>query len=130
MKELDDVYRSCTLDYFESGMYRIMMADFLALKKEDKAMMLDLRSKEECDLVSLSFAYNIPIAELPDRLAELPKDKVIVAFCASSIRAVMAFVYLKAAGFDNVKILTDKLQDLTANFMPPFVAKHYDTLKK
>ncbi len=130
MKELDDLYRSCTLDYFESGMYRIMMEDFLALKKEDKAIMLDLRSKEEAELVSLSFALNIPIAELPDRLAEVPRDKVIVAFCASSVRAVMAFVYLQAAGFKDVKILTDKLQDLTANFMPPFVAKHYDTLKK
>lgn len=130
MKQLDDVYRSCTLDYFESGAYRIMMQDFLALKKENKAMMLDLRSKEESDLVSLSFALNIPIAELPDRLSELPRDKVIVTFCASSIRAVMAFVYLKAAGFENVKILTDKLQDLTANFMPPFVAKNYDILKK
>ena len=130
MKKLDDVYRSCTLDYFESGMYRIMMPDFLALKKEDKAIMLDLRAKEECDLVTLPFAYNIPIAELPDRLAELPKDKVIVTFCASSIRAVMAFVYLKAAGFNDVKILTDKLGDLTANFMPKFVANHYDTLKK
>jgi rhodanese-related sulfurtransferase len=130
MKQLDDVYRSCTLDYFASGAYRIMMKDFLALKKENKAMMLDLRSKEEADLVSLSFAYNIPIAELPDRLAELPRDKVIVTFCASSIRAVMAFVYLQAAGFKDVKILTDKVQDLTANFMPPFVAENYDILKK
>ncbi|WP_051305474.1 rhodanese-like domain-containing protein [Desulfogranum mediterraneum] len=129
MKSLDDLYHSCTLDYFESGAYRITLEDFLALKKEDKVMMLDLRSKEEAELVGLSFAHNIPIAELPERLAELPRDKTIATFCASSIRAVMAFVYLRAAGFEDVKILPDKLQDLTTNFMPPFAAKHYETLK-
>ena len=71
----------------------------------------------------------MPIAELPDRLDELPRDKMIVPFCASTVRAVMAFTYLKAAGFENVKIFMGKLDDLTANFMPPFVAKHYDILK-
>lgn len=130
MKQLDEVYRSCTLDYFKSGAYRITLEDFLALKKEDKAMMLDLRSKEEAELIGLSFALNIPIEELPDRLDELPKDKTIATFCASSVRAVMAFVYLKTAGFEDVKIVTDKLHELTANFMPPFVANHYETLKK
>ena len=130
MKQLDDVYRSCTLDYFESGAYRITVENFIALKKEGKAMMLDLRSKEEAELIGLSFAHHIPIDELPDRLAELPKDKTIATFCASSIRAVMAFVYLKAAGFEDVKIVPEKLQELTANFMPPFAAKHYEILKK
>lgn len=130
MKQLEDVYRSCTLDYFKSGAYRITMEEFLALKKEGKAIMLDLRSKEEAELMGLSFARNIPIAELPDRLDEIPKDTIIATFCASCIRAVMAFVYLKALGFENVKILPDKLPELAANFMPPYAATHYETLKK
>lgn len=129
MKQLEDLYRSCTLDYFASGAYKITLEDFLAQKKEGKAIMLDLRSKEEAELVGLSFAQNIPIAELPDRLAELPRDKMIATFCASSIRAVMAFVYLRASGFENVRIFMGKLDELTANFMPPFAAKHYETLK-
>ena len=129
MNQLDNLYRSCTLDYFASGAYKIMLEDFLAQKKDNKAIMLDLRSKEEAELVGLSFAQNIPIAELPDRLSELPKDKTIVTFCASTVRAVMAFVYLKSSGFEDVRIYMGKLDDLTANFMPPFAAKHYDTLK-
>ena len=129
MDKLNEVLRSCTLDYFKSGEYKTTLEEFLALKKEGKAMMLDLRSKEEADVIAMSFAHNIPIAELPDRLNELPKDKLIVTFCASSVRAVMAFLYLKAAGFDQVKILMGKLGDLTSSFMPPFVAKNYDVLK-
>lgn len=129
MKQLDDLFHSCTLDYFASGAYKITLEDFLAQKKEGKAMMLDLRSKEEAELVALSFAHNIPVAELPERLAELPRDKTIVTFCASTIRAVMAFVYLRTAGFENVRIYTGKLDELTASFMPPFAKKHYETLK-
>jgi len=63
-------------------------------------------------------------------LAELPKDKTIATFCASSVRAVMAFVYLKTAGFEDVKIVPEKLHELTINSMPPFVANNYETLKK
>ena len=129
LKAFDDVLKGCTLDYFKSGAYKIEFNDFLALKKEGKAMLLDLRTKEEAEVVALPFAKNIPIDELPQRLNELPKDKLIVTFCASSVRAIMAFFYLKAAGYDS-KIYMGKLNDLTASFMPPFVAKNYDDLKK
>ena len=43
MDKMDALFRSCTLDYFKTGAYRILLDDFLALKKEGKAMMLDLR---------------------------------------------------------------------------------------
>lgn len=129
MNNLDELYRSCTLDYFASGAYKITLDAFLAAKAEGKAIMLDLRSKEEAELVSLPFALNIPIGELPDRLSEVPKDKTIAAFCASSVRAVMAFVYLKNAGYEDVKIYMGKLDELAGSFMPPFVAKQYENLK-
>lgn len=130
MENLNRVFASCTLDYFKSGAYKMELDQFLELKKEGKAIMLDLRTREEAELVALPFALNIPIAELPERLGELPKDKVILTFCASGVRAVMAFTYLQAAGFDQVKIYMGKLGDLTANFMPPFVAKNYETLSQ
>ena len=128
LKAFDDVLKGCTLDYFKSGQYKIEFADFLALKAEGKAMMLDLRTKEEAEVVALPFARNVPIDELPQALADLPKDKLIVTFCASGVRAIMAFFYLKAAGYD-CKIYMGKLNDLTGNFMPPFVAKNYDNLR-
>ena len=128
LKAFDDVLKGCTLDYFTSGEYKTDLDTFFALKKEGKAIMLDLRSKEEAEVVSLPFALNIPIAELPDRLNELPDDKLIVTFCASSVRAVMAFFYLKAAGY-NTKCYLGKLGELTSGFMPPFVRKNYDNLK-
>ncbi len=129
MEQLNAVLQSCDLAYFQSGAYKITMEQFLELKKDDKAIMLDLRSREEAEVVALSFAKNIPIAELPDRLAELPRDKTIATFCASSVRAVMAFTYLKAAGFSDVKIYMGNLGELTSHFMPPFVAKHHAILK-
>ncbi len=129
MEKMNNVFRSTNMDYLKTGEYKISLEDFLALKREGKAMMLDLRTKEEAELISLSFALHIPIEELPDRLNELPKDKLIVTFCASTIRAIMAFPYLQAAGYSNVKIFMGKIDELSINFMPPFVAKNYETLK-
>ncbi len=126
---MNKVLEGCTLDYFKSGAYKATMEEFLEMKKEGKAIMIDLRTKDEADLISFSFAKNIPIDELPARLDELPKDKTIVTFCASSVRAVMAFFYLQSAGYDS-KIYLGKINDLTAPFMPPFVAKNYDILKE
>ncbi len=130
MEKMNNVFKASTMDYFKTGEYKISFEDFIALKKQNKAMMLDLRTKEEAELISFSFALNIPIEDLPERLNELPKDKLIVTFCASSVRAIMAFPYLKAAGYDNVKMFVGKISDLTVYFMPPFVAANYEALKE
>lgn len=61
----------------------------LASIAECTAMMLALRSKEKAVLMGLSFALNLPVAELPDRLGEIPKGSVIATCCASCIRAVV-----------------------------------------
>ena len=130
MEKMNEVFHQSTLDYFKTGEYKISFEEFVELKKENKAIMLDLRTKEEVELISFSFALHIPIEELPERLHELPKDKLIMTFCASSVRAIMAFPYLKAAGYDNVKMFVGKFGDLTTLFMPPFVAKNYEALKQ
>jgi len=73
----------------------------LASIAECTAMMLALRSKEKAVLMGLSFALNIPVAELPDRLGEIPKDSVIATCCASCIRAVVFAVQVTLLGLLN-----------------------------
>ena len=128
--QLDEVLRSLSLEYFAMGEYRIELEQFFKMKEKGKAIMLDVRTNEEAEVCKLSFALHIPIDELPDRLNELPKDKLIVPFCASSVRAAIALVYLNAKGFDDVRMYTGKISDLTANLMPPHVYHHYDVLKE
>ena len=128
--QLDEVLKSLDLEYFATGEYRIEFDQFLKMKEKGKAMMLDVRTDEEADVCKLAFAKHIPINELPDRLNELPKDKLIVPFCASSVRAAIALVYLNAVGFDDVRMYVGKISDLTSNLMPPHVSSHYDVLKE
>jgi len=40
------------------------------------------------------FGLKIPLNQLPHRLNELPKDKIIVTACPHKDRAIIAMVYL------------------------------------
>ena len=66
---------------------------------------LDVRSQGEYDQVRLPGSTLIPLGALRGRLSELPKDKEIVAFCKISLRGYEAALILKAAGFENVRVM-------------------------
>jgi rhodanese-related sulfurtransferase len=96
----------------------------LELWKEGKAILLDIRTKEEVEFLPLTkFGINIPLNELPDRLNEIPKDKVVAVYCPGGHRASMAFVYLRSKGFDNVKLFGTKQEDFAGKLRPGVVKK-------
>ncbi len=47
----------------------------------DRFFLLDLRPADEFHHHHLSGAHNIPFDQLTDRLAEIPRDKPVVAYC-------------------------------------------------
>jgi rhodanese-related sulfurtransferase len=49
--------------------------------RKGEVVVLDVRPRSEYDQQHLPFARSLPLAELRARLAELPKDKPIVAYC-------------------------------------------------
>jgi adenylyltransferase/sulfurtransferase len=67
---------------------------------------LDVREPHEYAIVNLGVPQ-IPVGQLPDRLAEIPvpKDAEIVTQCKTGGRSQKAALALKAAGFTNVKNL-------------------------
>jgi rhodanese-related sulfurtransferase len=44
-------------------------------------VLVDVRGKDAYDLEHAEGAISIPYADLESRLAELPKDKLIAAYC-------------------------------------------------
>lgn len=82
-----------------------------ALLTEKKAVLLDIRFKEEVAAWRMGFGLHIPINELPKRLAELPKDKIIVTACPHKDRSSIAMAYLRSKGF-NARYLSDGLLGL------------------
>lgn len=84
------------------------------LLEDGKAVLVDIRYKEEQQTWGPSFALKIPLNELPDRLNELPKDKIIVTACPHKDRAIIAMTYLRSKGIP-ARYLTDGLIGLAEN---------------
>ena len=68
-------------------------------------LLLDLRTPEEYEHERLPGAKLIPLASLRGRLQELPKTKRIVTFCNISLRGYEGALILRAAGFQDVRVL-------------------------
>jgi rhodanese-related sulfurtransferase len=81
---------------------------------DEKAVLVDIRFPEEHQAWGVSFSLNIPLNELPNRLDELPKDKIIITACPLKDRAILAMAYLRTQGFQS-RYLTDGLLGLIDN---------------
>lgn len=110
-------------DYKERENMKIKTPDMLALVEEGKAILVDIRFREEFEVWHMNFAKNIPLNELPKRLNELPKDKLIITACPHYDRSSMARIFLTLNGY-NAKYLNDGLLK-TADFLRGDNAKEF-----
>ena len=74
------------------------------LASAEPPYLLDVRQPHEWDIVSLEAdgAVMIPLAELPDRVDELPWDREIVVYCRTGARSASAAQMLAEEGFSAV----------------------------
>jgi glyoxylase-like metal-dependent hydrolase (beta-lactamase superfamily II)/rhodanese-related sulfurtransferase len=63
---------------------------------------VDVRNEGEFKLGSVPGAQNIPVVQLPNRLAELDMSRPTVVYCAGGYRSSIASSLLKRAGFVDV----------------------------
>lgn len=66
---------------------------------------LDVRTAEEFAGGRVPGAVNVPVGELEARLAAVPKDRPVVVYCHSGIRAQKASRLLAQHGYRNVSEL-------------------------
>jgi rhodanese-related sulfurtransferase len=85
--------------------------ELLALLAKNEAVLVDIRFPEEQQAWGVDFAMKIPLNELPNRMKELPKDKIIVTACPHIDRSDIAMVYLRTQGY-NARYLVDGLVGL------------------
>ena len=71
-------------------------------KLESGATIVDVRTPDEFRDGAYPGAKNIPLSELGRRLAEIPKDKPVVLYCASGARSSSAARAMKQAGYTDV----------------------------
>jgi rhodanese-related sulfurtransferase/DNA-binding transcriptional ArsR family regulator len=63
------------------GMRLMTRTELLAASKSGAVMVLDVRPADEYAAGHLAGAVSIPLAELAERLAEIPADAEVVAYC-------------------------------------------------
>lgn len=108
-EKLDDYLAGFT--YLERKEMKIDSKELVELLKTGKAQLIDVRFPEEFAAWRMGFAKNIPLNELPSRLGELDKNKLIVTACPHYDRSSMARLYLITKGY-RARYLNDGLLGL------------------
>lgn len=98
-------------DYAARKEMKIDSKELVELLKKGEVQFIDIRFPEEFAAWRMGAAKSIPLNELPARLGELDKDKLIVTACPHNDRANLARIYLTTKGY-KAKYLEDGLLGL------------------
>jgi rhodanese-related sulfurtransferase len=75
------------------------------LSSEGKPLLLDVRQPQEVAAEGIiEGSLHIPMNELPARVAELPRDREIVAVCKRGQRSYNVAAWLKQQGYDALSL--------------------------
>jgi len=74
----------------------------VAAHKNQGAVLLDVRTREEYELGHIEGALNIPNTELRARLDEVPRGRFVLVYCGVGIRGYLAERILRGNGFGEV----------------------------
>ncbi len=102
----------------------VARADILRRAKAGEVLVLDVRPEEEYATAHLPHARSLPVDELKKRLAEVPKDVPVVAYCRGPfcLMAKDAVALLRKKGYRAFH-LTDGVAEWRARGLPIEVAR-------
>ncbi|WP_421902427.1 rhodanese-like domain-containing protein [Maridesulfovibrio sp.] len=120
MKALDDAVAEMDFEFLSSGEHTMSVEGMRKAlgNGQNNVVFLDVRSDKEMEYLVLPFAKHISLHELPARMDELPKDKLVVAYCTSIFRSAVAYTLLRAHGFEQVKGMAASMEDMVKAFKP------------
>lgn len=72
------------------------------LLSEDPPLLVDVREPWEHATAKLDMAKLIPLNVLPQRLAEIPKDREIVFYCHHGMRSLRACQFAEQQGYTKI----------------------------
>jgi len=121
MDKFDKLLKNFDLEFFGKARHKISIEKALELTLGNKALIIDVRTEEELDYVCFDFMRNIPVSKISERLADIPRDKIVIVFCSSVIRAPIVYAYLRVNGYKDVKILTAGLSEMAGYLKPGYV---------
>ena len=131
---MEQVLKRLTFEFFGSGQHKLTPEK---LFDTESAVLLDVRSGEEAASVSIHLSAhpnikccNIPVDEIPDRVDELPKDRLIAVFCPAQVRSSIVYAFLLTKGFEQVRVLEGGYSALTEAVKPGKLLKSIPSREK
>jgi rhodanese-related sulfurtransferase len=88
-----------------------------AHERGDAVHVLDVREPEEWDAGHVEGSMHIPLMQLPARLAEVPRDRPLIAVCRVGARSASATMFLERYGYQ-VANLDGGLEAWAADGLP------------
>jgi rhodanese-related sulfurtransferase len=76
----------------------------LARAREAGAPLIDVRQPAEWEEFRAPGAVLVPLAEVPERVGEVPAGSTVYVICRSGARSAKAVEYLRAQGIDAVNV--------------------------
>lgn len=81
----------------------ISAADAAKLRETNpEVVFLDVREHSELAICRIEGALHVPMGEIPERAASLPKGPPVVVLCHHGMRSAQVQRYLEAKGFENL----------------------------
>ena len=98
---------------------QLSVCDFRSqLDDNNPPMVLDVRTPNEWTNTHIAGAKSVPLPELPNRLAEIPKEQTVAVICGSGYRSSIAASLLQAHGVSRLQNVTGGMSDFLEKDCP------------
>ena len=87
------------------------------------ALLLDVREPDEIATCAVAGSLLIPMRQIPDNLAQLPKDRHILVMCHHGGRSQRVTQFLRANGYDHATNVAGGI-DAWAEQIDPALARY------
>ncbi|MGD2061237.1 MAG: rhodanese-like domain-containing protein [Acidimicrobiia bacterium] len=90
-------------DLFKSN--AVTVTDAVAMVADGNALLVDVRTRQEWKTGHAPVARHISLASLENQMGRIPKDRTVLAICATGSRSARATAMLRGVGYEarNVK---------------------------
>ncbi|MFA0448456.1 rhodanese-like domain-containing protein [Vibrio breoganii] len=88
---------------------------FVTAAKQGNATIIDVRNPDEVASGHIKGSINIPLSELDEQLAKVPKDGLVILHCEAGARAALGYTLLSKKGYTNVKYLNDSFKGVVVD---------------
>jgi rhodanese-related sulfurtransferase len=93
------------------------------LAEASHPLLIDVRTSGEWDKAHVDGALNLPLAQLSQRMSELPVDRPLIVYCASGYRSAIATSLLLREGLSDVANLVGGLGAWDSARLPAVAAE-------